>query len=56
MFEADAEGGILFMKLFQYAEAQDADAPFDADAARGFVDETLAAHLSELTAEELAAR
>jgi len=56
VFEANVDGGVLFMKLFQYAEAQDENADFDADAARAFVDETLAAHLSELTAEELAAR
>jgi len=56
VFEANADGGSLFMKLFRHAEAQDPDAPFDADAARAFVDETLAAHLSQPPDEELAAR
>ena len=46
VFEASAGGPPLFMKLFGYAEALDADAPFDEAAARAFVADTLAAHVT----------
>lgn len=44
VFEANVDGN-LFTKLFQYADARGGDG-FEAEAARAFVDETLAVHLS----------
>jgi len=46
-FEARTDDGLLFMKLFEYAQTLEADAPFDADAVRQFVAETLANHVDQ---------
>jgi len=46
-FEARSDDGLLFMKLFQYADGLDPEAPFDAEAARQFVTETLAEHVDQ---------
>lgn len=44
-FESRANDGVLFMKLFSFADALDPSTPFDAAAARTFVDMTLSAHI-----------
>lgn len=45
-FEARASDGVLFMKLFAFADALDPASPFDAASARAFVDQTLSAHIA----------
>ena len=44
-FESRADDGVLFMKLFAFADALDPTTPFDAASARAFVDQTLSAHI-----------
>ncbi|MEM9323205.1 MAG: DUF6607 family protein [Pseudomonadota bacterium] len=46
VFKAQADDGILFGKLFEYAGKLEADGDYDASAAQSFIDAAMAAHLS----------
>ncbi|MEM1437768.1 MAG: DUF6607 family protein [Pseudomonadota bacterium] len=46
VFKAQADDGILFGKLFEYAGKLEAEGAYDAGAARTFIDTAMAAHVS----------